>query len=438
MWQPVWLRRTFLALALALAGCASPAQDVRSLTILHTNDLHARFLPDENQQGGFAHLATAIQREKAKSEATLVLNGGDLVQGTPVSTIFEGVPVYKVANLLGFDVNTLGNHEFDYGWKKIPEFFAAAEFPTVSANVVDESGNLLAKQAYVIREVNGIRVAIIGALTVDLPRLTSKERREPWKALPVAETVQRYARQLRGEADLILMLSHLFDYEEDEVLKNVPEIDAIISGHNHGGQQEVKDVDGRICVKVRAYGRELGRLDLRVDVPAKKIVSYNWQRIPIDARTIPPDQAVATLVEEWEAKVTDVVDVPIGVSKRTFARHELQSLIEQVMRETTNADLAYMNLGGIRDALPQGQLLARHIWNIMPFDNLIVTGKVWGKQIPEEAARGRQIDPEKEYRFVTNNFIAGQWEDLGLEFPETGPPIRDVFIDWIKEKKVIE
>jgi 2',3'-cyclic-nucleotide 2'-phosphodiesterase (5'-nucleotidase family) len=431
-------RRSFLALVLLLAGCASAADNLRSLTILHTNDLHARFLPDADQQGGFAYLATAIQQEKAKAEATLLLNGGDFVQGTPVSTIFQGVPVFEVVNHLGYDVNTLGNHEFDYGWRKILEFLSVAKFPTVSANVTDEQGNLLTKQPYVIREVNGIRLAIIGALTADLPKLTFKDFRGPWTALPVAETVRKYARQVRDKVDLVVVLSHIFDYEEDQILRDVPEVNVIISGHNHGGQQEVKNVEGRIGVKVRAYGRELGRLDLRVDVPGKRVASYEWKRIPIDARQIPADATVTKLVAEWEAKVAERVDVPVGSSRRRISPPELKPMIEQIMQQAAGADIAYMNRGGIRDALPEGRILARHVWNIMPFDNRLAVGRFLGKQLPEEAAAGRTLDPEKEYRVVTNDFIADQWREFGLEFPENGPLIRDLIIEWIKQKKVIE
>ncbi len=432
------LRRTFLALVLLLAACASAAENVRSLTILHTNDMHARFLPDADQQGGFAYVATAIKQEKDKSEATLVLNGGDFVQGTPVSTIFQGVPVFEVVNHLGYDVNTLGNHEFDYGWQKIREFLSVARFPTVSANVADEQGNLLTKHAYVIREINGIRIAIIGALTADLPKLTFKDFRGPWTALPVAETVRIYARQVRDQVDLVVVLSHIFDYEEDQILRDVPEVNLIISGHNHGGQQEVKNVEGRICVKVRAYGRELGRLDLRVDVPGKRVASYEWKRIRIDARQISADETVAKLVEQWEAKVAETVDVPIGNSKRRISPPELQPMIEQVMLQATGADIAYMNRGGIRDALPAGQILARHVWNIMPFDNRISVGRMRGRQLPAEAAARRTLDPEREYRVVTNDFVADQWKEFGLEFPENGRLIRDLMIDWIKKQEVIE
>ncbi len=431
-------RRFYLAVLLLLASCAPAADNVRSLTILHTNDLHARLLPDSGQEGGFAYLAAAIERERANAEATLLMNGGDFVQGTPVSTIFQGVPVFEVANQLGYDVNTLGNHEFDYGWQKILEFLSVAKFPTVSANVTDEQGNLLTKQPYVIREVNGIRVGIIGALTADLPTLTRQEFRGPWTARPVAETVGRYARELRDKVDLVFVLSHIFDYEEDQILRDVPEVNVIVSGHNHGGQQQVKEVGGRICVKVRAYGRELGRLDLRVDVPGKRVASYEWKRIPIGATQIPANEAVAKLVAGWEAKVEKVVDVPIGESARRLNRREVQALMEEVVRQATNADLAYMNLGGIRDELPAGTILARHVWNIMPFDNLAVVGPIRGRDLPAEMTTGRSIDPSRVYRVVTNDFVAEQWRELGLTFPETGPLIRDLMIEWIKKKKVVE
>src|SRR5580704_14490235 len=127
-------------LALLLFTVFAAAQDVRSLTILHSNDLHAHLLPDDRGMGGFAYLATAVREERARSAACLYLNAGDLVQGTPVSTLFKGLPIYQIANLLGFDVSTLGNHEFDYGWQRVRDFVKTAKFPIVSANVVNDQG----------------------------------------------------------------------------------------------------------------------------------------------------------------------------------------------------------------------------------------------------------------------------------------------------------
>jgi 2',3'-cyclic-nucleotide 2'-phosphodiesterase (5'-nucleotidase family) len=432
------LLRELLVLLVLLTGCASGQQDIRKLTILHTNDLHARFLPDADGYGGFANMAAAIREEKSKSEATLVLHAGDFVQGTPVSTIFRGEPVWEVANHLGIDVNTLGNHEFDYGWEQIPKFIQSVRFPTVAANVTNSAGETLTPSPYVIREVNGIRVAVIGLLTGRLDELSRSNFRGPWRALPPAETVQRYAEEVRGQADLVVALGHLFDEEDDEILRRATSVPVLVSGHNHGGQQELKEYEGRICVKVRAYGRELGRLDLEIDVPNKKVVSHRWRRIPIEASRYQPDPTVAALVDKWEKEVAAVVDVPIGVSKRRFNRDDTQALIETVMREATGAGVAYMNRGGIRDNLPEGEILVRHIWNIEPFGNLIAYGRVLGKAIPEEARQGRRIDPNREYVLATNDFIAQQWREKGwVDLKQEGPLVRDAMIEWVRNQKVI-
>lgn len=109
-------------LFLLLLGPLQAQERVRHLTILHSNDLHAHLLPDDQGMGGFAQLATAVRHEEENCPACLYVNAGDLVQGTPVSTLFRGIPVYRIANLLRFDVSTVGNHEFDYGWQQISEY----------------------------------------------------------------------------------------------------------------------------------------------------------------------------------------------------------------------------------------------------------------------------------------------------------------------------
>ena len=428
-------------LLLASLGCAQA--QIRPLTILHINDLHAHLLPDAKQQGGFARLAAILRRETDGCQSCLILNGGDLVQGTPVSTIYQGVPVYELANLLGFDASVLGNHEFDYGWQKIREFVETARFPVVAANVADDQGRLLTPQAYVILTAGGIRVAVIGALTSDLPNLTTPALYGPWRALPVAESVARYVREVREKSDLIVVLGHLTPEEEEAILREVPEVAAVISGHPHDGLEVPTEVDGRVAVRMKGYGVEVGRLDLDVDVAQKKVVHLTWKRIPVNAQSVSPAEDVALAVEQWESKVRGIVDIPIGTARRGFSREELKTLIEQAMTEELGTDLAFVNMGGIRDTLPAGTILARHVWNIMPFDNLLVVGRFRGNELPASITDGKAIDPNREYTLAVSDFVAtNQQAELGmsgLRFPqEINLLHRDLLINWIRKKKVLE
>ncbi len=435
-------RRRLIALLLCLTPVAA---QIKPLTILHSNDLHAHLVPDDRNNGGFARLATEVRRQKARCQACLYLNAGDLVQGTPVSTLFHGSPIYEIANLLGFDVATLGNHEFDYGWRRTQEFMRIARFPIVSANIVDADGKTMTRP-YVIQTVGGIRVGIIGAILGDLVgTVITQESAGPWRILPVVETVRKYAQEIRDRTDLIVVLAHIHDETEvDAILHQVPEVSVVVAGHSHVGYRTMMNVDGRVAVLVRAYGDQLGRLDLKVDMAAKKVLSAEWTKIPINSK-IPPAPDVAAVVAKWESKVSKQVDIPIGESTaRLDSRSpQLRKMIERAMAEETGADIAWVNGGNIRDTLPKGQVLIRHVWNILPFDNYIVMGKFRGSDIPPSITERYPVDPDREYTVATTDFTAtnqsasDQLNSSALRFPRTGPLQRDAVIDWIKKKKVV-
>ncbi len=431
-------RRSLLWLLLGLTPLFG-----QSLTILHSNDLHAHLLPDEHGNGGFARLATAVRREKLNCAACLYLNAGDLVQGTPVSTLFHGIPVYEIANLLGFDASTLGNHEFDYGWRRVQEFGRIARFPVLSANVVDANGKSITSQPYVIKTVGGIRVAIIGVVLGDLVgNFVSPPEVGPWKVLPVLDTVRKYTRELRDRADLIVVLGHIHDKEEvAEILKRIPEVSVVVAGHTHEAYPEMMNVEGRVAVLVNSYADQLGRLDLQVDIAGRKLRSAEWKKIPIEAKLAPaPD--VERLVNHWESKVRPLVDVPIGESPKAMARTDpdLRKMIEKAMAEQTGADIGWINTGNIRDGLPAGRILARQIWNMLPFDNYIVTGKFKGSQLPKSITDRYPVEPDREYTVATTDFTAGnqaakdQLDTTGLVFPKIGPLQRDAVIAWIRKR----
>jgi 5'-nucleotidase/UDP-sugar diphosphatase len=436
-------RIRILLFCLIAAAALAADDDVRSLTILHTNDLHAHILPNDQGLGGFAQLATALRREREHCSPCIYLNAGDLVQGTPVSTIFRGVPVYSIANRLGIDVSTLGNHEFDYGYASVPKFLKIAKFPIVSANVVNEQGATIAPP-YVIKTVDGLKVGVIGAVMENLVGVyATKDAMGPYHVLPVVETVRRVAAGLMNQVDVVVLLGHIEEHEAIELLHSAPEIPVLIIGHVHTGFPSLKEYEGRVAVEGKAYGVELDRLDLRIDIKRHKVVSSDWKRIPID-KQVQPAPDVARLVAKWESKVSKIVDVPIGESRRRLTGPELVPLVETAIREETGADFAFVNRGNIREALPKGPLLARNIWNILPFDNYIVIGRFKGRDLPATVTKGQAVDPDKEYSLATSDFTAAnqaapsQLGVSGLIFDKKGALQRDAVIDWIKKKGVIE
>ncbi len=432
-----WAMRVPLAIryaTLILLTLASSARaDVEWLTILHLNDLHAQLIPDQQQRGGFAHVATAIEEEKREAAATVVLHAGDMVQGSPVSTIFHGTPVYEVANGLGFDAHCLGNHEFDYGWQRIRDFQAISEAPILAANVRNAKGETLVAPAQLIQAGN-LRVAVVGALTERLPQLIKPQQAGPWTAGPVVESLAPVVREVHEQADVVIVLGHLFDDEDELVLRHLTDVDVVVSGHDHGGYRREVVIEGRIGVKLRPSGRELGRLDIWFDTEKESIVRHEWKRIPVRADHYPAQRETAALIEKWESRVSERVDVDIASCRRNLGRSDLRALVELAIREVTGADLAYMNWGGIRASLSQGTVRARHIWNMLPFDNELVGATVRGRDLPAEFTKGRNIEPDRIYRFVTNDYVSGQWAEYPIRFEPVGATLRDTFLDWVQSR----
>jgi 5'-nucleotidase / UDP-sugar diphosphatase len=430
-----------LTLWLAAAAC-SPAE-TRALTLLHTNDLHSRLTPSDRGTGGFAQIATAIRQQRAGCDHCLLLNAGDLAQGSPVSTLFHGLPVFEIANRFGFDAATLGNHDFDYGWMQTRTFIATAKYPVVSANLVNGNGELFTKP-YVVLPVNGLKVAVLGAMTEDFHNLTTPKTRGEWTFAPLLDSVRRYAREAGGEADLVVLLAHVGLREERALLDNAPEVNVIISGHVHDGIEQAISRENRMVVRCKGDSEQLGRLDLQVDTEKKAVASWSWKKIAIESASFEPASDVADEVRKWNEEVTRRVDQPLAVSARAMDKPAVKTLMERAMREGTGADFAFVNLGGVRDVIPAGQLLVRHIWNIMPFDNMVVFGTFKGKDLPAVVTAGRTVEPGRDYTLAVTDFTAAnqsarsQLQTTGLQFPNEGPLLRDLLIDWCRKQKTIE
>src|SRR5215213_770194 len=251
-------RRTFLTTSAAFAATlaafprdllnASVADTV--ITILHTNDTHSQIDPlpanDRNAgKGGVARRATLVKRVRKENPNTLLIDAGDVLQGTPYFNFYKGEVEYKAMSAIGYDVGTLGNHEFDNGVEALAAALKFANFDIVSANY-DVRGTVLEQRVrrYVVKTLGGIRIGLFGLGVSPVALITPDNFKGVTYIDPVV-AAREVVKKLREEerCALVVCMSHL-GYNEDNqrgdsfVVSQVDGIDFIASGHTHTFMKE--------------------------------------------------------------------------------------------------------------------------------------------------------------------------------------------------------
>ncbi len=426
-------------LLLPPARAAVPRED--TLLLFHTNDLHGHV-------ERAATLAGLVRAERAKRRDVLWLDAGDFITGTPVSTVFRGIPVFTVASLMGIDAGCLGNHELDYGWARVALFREAASFPLLCANAwappppgKTGRGPLLGDAAWQVFDVDGVRVGVIGALTEDTPRHVVRRGNEGVVFERAAEALRRLVPEVRPRCDLLVALTHV-GYEGDLLLaRDVKGIDVIVGGHSHTDLPGPVKVGRTLVVQAGCYGRTLGRLDLVVDLEKGGVARWEGKPVPVDTATQPLDPKVAAAVRDLEAKVEGTVGAVVAKASRPLGKADLQGLAERAFREALGTDLGYMNAHGVRDTVPAGPVTVRQLWTAFPFDDTLYRVRAKGAVLGDWARRqlGAPPEPARVYTVATNTFVADhlQEEIPGAEpgAEDSGLSMRDCIVEWVRARK---
>ena len=283
-------RRGFIKQTLALGAVATlgslpfdsmAAARTKRLTILHTNDVHSHIDPfpmdgSRNQGlGGVARRSTLIDQVREEEDNVLLVDSGDMFQGTPYFNMFGGKLELELMTKLGYEAGTFGNHEFDNGLDGLVKYLDEAHFPFLTANY-DFTGTVLEgrTQDYTIIQKGGIRIGLTG-VGIDIAGLVDPTNYKGMKYLDPIPVVNRIAKMLKEEkkCDLVICLSHLgYKYESDQVddLKLAAasrNLDIILGGHTHTFLDEpsrVRNLDGQeVWVNQMGFaGLRLGRLDV--------------------------------------------------------------------------------------------------------------------------------------------------------------------------------
>lgn len=405
-----------------LVGVSSEVPPV-SIDVVTVNDFHGRIEAD-GAAAGAAVLAGAVQQFRAANPNTIFAGAGDLIgASTFTSFINDDNPTIDALNAAGLDVSAAGNHEFDQGWEDLRDRVQErADWEYISSNVfVTETGEPALAPAWV-KELDGVRVGFVGAVTEDLDSLVSPEGIADLEVRSIADSVNTVADDLRdgdpanGEADVIILLVHegaestaLSAITEDSPLGEIvygvdDDVDAIVSAHTHLAYNHV--IDGRPVVSAGQYGENLGLMNIQVDPETKELLSITNEIKPLTSAGKPLYPAVPevqAIVDKAKAEADVLGAVKVGDITADFNRARqtngaenrggestIGNFVADVQKWSTGADIALMNPGGIRANLtyassnandPNGNVTYREAATVQPFANTLVTLTLTGAQV---------------------------------------------------------
>lgn len=471
----------------------------QSVVVYHTSDVHGWYSSrrvtgptpgDSRILGGYAALSALVKKE---TRPYILLDSGDLFQGTPEGNFSKGMASIDLMNAVGYRALALGNHEYDYGEHNLRRLAGAARFPFLAANVRAKETGLLPDYArpYVIVELGGRQLGILGLANSATPTQTVRANVEGLEFQPELSTAERLVPEIRklGVDALVLLvhggISDSLAVKRVRVSRNqdpglppdtlaiaraVPGIDIILGGHYHTGLEEgFRDpVSGTLIVESYHTLASTSRVELEFDEQSGRLRSAASRLIDLDVSLIGEDEAVLRVLRPYQERVAQAMGQPVGEAADDFDQPALGALINEIMCEASGADIAVQNPGGIRTEMRKGPLTMADIYRVMPFDNTLVTVELTGREIVELLRRtplyvsgitarwkadtrgnatevevrmnGRQLDQTHTYRVATNNYLASGASAVltnGANKKDTGLVIRDLIVKEVREKSPV-
>ena len=407
------MNRTLLATT-ALIATTTLAQADYALTILHTNDFHARFEPinrfdsgcsaEDNAAGdcfgGSARIATAIAEARARGGNTLLADGGDPFQGTLFYTYYKGALAAEMMTAMGYEAMAVGNHEFDDGPEVLRRFIDAVPFPVLMANADVSAEPTLADLplASAVIEKGGERIGLIGLTPVANPELASPGPNIVFTD-PVPAVQAEVDRLTADGIDKIIVLSHSGLSVDRRVADGTTGVDVIVGGHSHTlmGDMEGAEapyplaVNGVPIVQAYAYGKYLGELTVTFDDAGVVTAATGAPRL-LDA-SVAEDPAIKARVAEAAEPLNEirsrvVVEAAARIGgDRTACRAmecDMGNLVADAMLARVadqGIEIAIQNGGGLRASIEAGSVTMGDVLTVLPFQNTLSTFQVTGATI---------------------------------------------------------
>ncbi|WP_404457345.1 5'-nucleotidase C-terminal domain-containing protein [Oceanobacillus kapialis] len=398
-----------------------PSEDNLLVQLLSMNDLHGKIDqeyeldPDGdgtfNMYGRMDYTASAMKEREQDNDNTLMVHAGDMIGGSsPVSGLLQDEPTVEIMEAMGFDVGTVGNHEFDEGTDELlrmvhggehpeglgTEGYDGMNFPNLCANCVYKDSGETVLDPYHIEEVDGEQIGFIGVNTQASAGMVMPAGIQDIEFTDEAAAVNDAVDELQAQGvEAIVVLSHMPADQDGEsatgdaadMAREVNDaVDVIFAAHNHQVVDAV--VDNKLIVQASEYGKAFADVDLQIDRETGDIVNSEAEIVFVNQDNYTPDPTVAGVLDHYSEQIAPIMEEVIGYNATNLTGdytndgdHGLGNLIADGMNHAMGSDFAMMNGGGIRDDLLAGPVTWGDLYNIQPFGNTLMMFEIKGADL---------------------------------------------------------
>ncbi|HGY56942.1 MAG TPA: bifunctional metallophosphatase/5'-nucleotidase [Caldithrix abyssi] len=472
--------RNLLVLLVGLSFLPLRAQVTDTLFILQTTDVHGNIMPynyfkDAPADYGLAKIYNRVIEYRKRHKNVLLLDSGDLLQGTPLVSYFNTMetnlpnPLILTLNYMGYEAFTVGNHDIEQGLFVYNRARRESDFPWLSANSLLEDGRTYFKP-YTIINKNGLRIGIIGLTTPGIPMWLDKSLYPGITWADMVKTAQKYVPLLRPQVDVLVGLFHAgfeagYSAAQTEkaglpnenasllVAENIPGFDVVLAGHSHrprpkNAKEQIKDQQKPLLINAGSWGRNLGvaQIILRKDADGGKwrvVEKSGWLE---PSKNVQPSTAILELNAYYHKKTLQYIRQPIAklngtmsTEKARFEDTAVMELINDAQMQAAGADISFAACFNDRVRFKQGTLRVKDVYAIYPYENYLYLVEMTGKQIRDfliYSARYFILDHGKVVRNpAVNGYNYDMAEGIGytikVEATTEHPQIPNKIIDLI-------
>jgi 2',3'-cyclic-nucleotide 2'-phosphodiesterase/3'-nucleotidase len=405
------------------------------LTILLTSDIHGSVFPIDYKSGqekdiGLLKVASLIKREREKNPNTISIDLGDTIQGSILAQYLyqvEKTPeyLYKIKEDIGFDLEVLGNHEFNYGLDYLNKGINSSKTPVLTANIVDQDGKPVYGD-YMIIEKAGIKVGIIGLTSQYVKNRELEETIKGLNFLPAKETAEKYIKLLKDKVDVLILAYH-GGFEKDlvtgksmndnegenegyEILKNLTGFDVLLTGHQHRKIAEI--IDNVAVLQAGFKGQAIGKVDLYIDenknIVNKEVSLLSAHDVDMDQRLFDKYSYINEDLNIWMNQLIGKTQDPLKIDDPFAARlfgNAYANFINKLQLEYSKADISSTPIFRYDAPGFENEIRRLDIINNYPYNNTLAVIKISGRELKEALIENSMyFELDKDGKVVINEY----------------------------------